>query len=529
MGVERMGDALAAGESPVNVGDRSKAAIDKMEPILNDFIKQVKQWDLAKREGVIPKEICAECSHKDWMPVPFSGEELEKIEKFSKLLDQEGIFSIEMPAPLSRATVGIRNSIAIKSKRQVIEIEREFTDVFATPERFLKKAMVKKIADRFRKGAMVKELASFLQKFGKIECCPHLKPSEIKVPDFVQFAGVPLYDRVLGIYCEECRRLTEKRGCKPDTYSHYCNIDEAYHKLNHVLLRKLLTANNLQFEEAKGYSSETNYWIPAHAVLITDSPEPYRSGIEERKLRGILREFERLVVSLSPALVVCFSKLWGVIWKTCYKSKKDVLIADLERGEIYLERFSKYPPCEKSVERVVQSVTEKLEAYAEQATESLPAQTAGGKESRRHKGIRLALTTIGEELGYRPDMPERKASEVDQVWLDEKENVAVAIEVEHTGDWHKDILSLWGEKPSLLAMLVTTSYLTDSVARRLENHAAMKDFPIKLLYLNMTTKNGYLFEKQEIIEKFPFGRQALRESGAIPEIGKVEGIKAGVS
>jgi len=67
--------------------------------------------------------------------------------------------------------------------------ERESTDTFATLNQFLKKAIFKKFADRFQKRAIFKELATFLQKFEKIECCPHLKLSEIKVPDFVQLAG----------------------------------------------------------------------------------------------------------------------------------------------------------------------------------------------------------------------------------------------------------------------------------------------------------------------------------------------------
>ena len=127
------------------------------------------------------------------------------------------------------------------------------------------------------------------------------------------------------------------------------------------------------------------------------------------------------------------------------------------------------------------------------------------------------MRRIGQELGY---VSQRECCEswlrVVCVWYDWHGKIKVAIEVETAGGWKKDILSTWELEPQL--SVIATFQKTDSVPQALLDFSLMKSIPHKLLYLNMTTKNAYLFEKQEIVKKYSLKKEEGKESLTFEEV-----------
>lgn len=105
---------------------------------------------------------------------------------------------------------------------------------------------------------------------------------------------------------------------------------------------------------------------------------------------------------------------------------------------------------------------------------------------------------------------------VDCVWYDRQGKIRVAIEVETRGGWKKDILSTWELEHQL--SIITTYQKTDSVPKALMDFALMKSIPHKLLYINMETKNAYLFKKQEILRKYSLQKEERKERFSLKEV-----------
>lgn len=66
--------------------------------------------------------------------------------------------------------------------------------------------------------------------------------------------------------------------------------------------------------------------------------------------------------------------------------------------------------------------------------------------------------------------------------------------------------------------MIATFQKTDSVPQSLLDFSLMKSIPHKLLYVNMTTRNAYLLEKQEIVKKYPLKGDESEDSLSFEEV-----------
>jgi hypothetical protein len=66
--------------------------------------------------------------------------------------------------------------------------------------------------------------------------------------------------------------------------------------------------------------------------------------------------------------------------------------------------------------------------------------------------------------------------------------------------------------------IISVGLLIDETPQSLLDFSLMKSIPHKLLYLNMTTKNAYLFEKQEIVKKYSLKKEEGKESLTFEEV-----------
>jgi hypothetical protein len=179
----------------------------------------------------------------------------------------------------------------------------------------------------------------------------------------------------------------------------------------------------------------------------------------------------------------------------------DVLIVSEEGFYVYDHTKT----VEESLDAIINHMVEKLNEYAEKA------------RGNDHERLIMAFEKIGQELGYVPQREHGKSGlRVDCVWYDRQGKIKVAIEVETTGGWKKDILSTWELEPQV--SVIATFQKTDSVPQALMDFSLMKSIPHKLIFLNMTTNNAYLFEKQDIVKKYSLKKEGCKDSLTFEEV-----------
>jgi len=152
----------------------------------------------------------------------------------------------------------------------------------------------------------------------------------------------------------------------------------------------------------------------------------------------------------------------------------------------YLARALKV---EQSIEKIIQTIVERLDQYSSEVR---------GKE---HDRLIAAFQKIGQELGFisQPELSQ-KGARVDVVWLNREGGVDVAIEVEVSAQWKKDIVTTWETGPKLAVVLA--HYKTDKALTDVIQYNLLQYMPHKLLLINYLLKKAYLLEKQEIIRAY---------------------------
>lgn len=290
----------------------------------------------------------------------------------------------------------------------------------------------------------------------------------------------------LYLCCEDCRKEIEKRECVGSVrkvgfvYTFNCDLDT-------LILRKILEAEKVPFEsgaidEDSVFFRRTKFYLHKHGILIDDKPDG------------------TTVAQLSPRLLVTFGDKSAVT--SLLNLKTDVLILT-DEGEFY--NYGHTRTVEKSLDIITNTIVEKLDSYAE---------SIRGNE---HDRIIIAFENIGRELGYVPKREYGKRGiRVDCVWYDREGKIRVAIEVETKGGWKKDIISTWELEPDL--SIIVTYQKTESVSKALLDFTLMKYLPHRLLYINMETKNAFLFEKQQILRKYSLEQKEKAEPFKIKDI-----------
>jgi hypothetical protein len=121
-----------------------------------------------------------------------------------------------------------------------------------------------------------------------------------------------------------------------------------------------------------------------------------------------------------------------------------------------------------------------------------------GKE---HDKLVEAFKKIGEELGFvtQAEMLQRGAR-VDVVWINRDGKVEVAIEVETSAQWKKDIVTTWETSPRLAVVLA--HYKTDKGTEDITQYDLLQYMPHRLFFISYLQKKAYLVEKARIVKAY---------------------------
>lgn len=477
------------------------SSLSIIQPILIKYFQEKERIEQEIiREGRVPKTICSLCEGygvKRWIE-PFTKDEERDVCRFIKSMKENKIASINRLADFERM-VYLTSYISIETSQEIGRKKPE-------PTKKGLKRYTYRISEFKKRTFCPQEFREIFKRFDWIVSCAHFEIDngevvhlaiKYKGSEQLELEGGRLrYDALL-LCCRGCKAEIEKRGCTRGIgkdgfiYSKICDLD-------FLLLQKVLKEAELPFELGHRHhplleSTSPDFYLREYETLIMlhgtylVSPEPVK------------QRYEALISTLKPNLIVSFGDKTKIIELLGYAT--NVLVASKEGFYIY----DCTRPVEESFYKIVRSVVEKLDDYAEEI------------RGNEHDRLIKAFERIGQELGYVPEREYGKRGlRVDCVWYDRQGNIRVAIEVETRGGWKKDILSTWELEPQL--SVVTTYQKTDSVPKALMDFALMKVIPHKLLYINMETKNAYLFEKQEILRKYSLQKEERKKHFSLEEV-----------
>ena len=181
------------------------------------------------------------------------------------------------------------------------------------------------------------------------------------------------------------------------------------------------------------------------------------------------------------------------------KFNTNLIIFDDSNSSQKYSIFDKNKSVESNIEKCCLSIIQNFEEVAEQ--------TRGNE----HEKLIGTLEKIGRNLGYVPQKEvSNKGNRVDLIWNDREGNVFAALEVETKGNWKKDIVTTWEIEPKLSVILANAK--SEKPIKELINYVLLRDMPHKLLFLNYTTKRGYLLDKQKIVRFYDISKGKEIES-----------------
>lgn len=453
-----------------------------IQPILVKFLKEKKEiGDIAKRDGTVPKELCELCDFSGLVRARVEflrDDQVESLSEFLIWMEKNKVVSVKGQLYSGMGSIDIEAKEAI-GRRKPKTLEKGVYN-YSYPLSELKKRSF---------------YSALIAKFDGLQSCPHFDPSTPRVVRLFQqersMFGEERVSNLLFFCCDHCAQEKEKiacdRGITKQGFIYSVNCD-----LNGLVLEKILREEHIEYErgekerELMFFPHESPmFFLRDHRILIELSAYP---GLDETT-----------VSVLKPKLIVCSGDKARILELLHYET--NVLVASEDGFYLYDHTRS----VEQSVDRIVDRIVEKLDDYAE---------AIRGNE---HDRLVKAFEKIGQELGYVPQREYGKSGlRVDCVWHDRKGRIRVAIEVETRGGWKKDILSIWELEPKL--SIITTQQKTDSVPKALMDFALMKSIPHKLLYINMGTKNAYLFEKQDLLRKYSLEKDEKEEHLTLREV-----------
>jgi len=465
--------------------------VEIIKPIFEGFLKEKEQIEeQIIREGTVPKEICELCEdygNKRWLK-PFTEDEEKDVANFIQAMRENRIASINRIADFER--------MVYPPSHITIETPQEFGRKEPEPTSEGLNKYTYRLTEFKKRTFCPQEFNKVLEKFDWIMSCAHfeLDKGEVvhlatkhKISEQLSMEGAKSISDVLFLCCKECKTRIEKQGCtdgiRKDGFIYTKNCD-----LDFLVLQKVLKEANLPFELGHHDRSQfgliiersaPEFYLREHGIFII-LPRPF---FPSSFLGRDKQQYEAIISVLKPKLIVCFGNKTKIIDFLGHDT--NVLVVS-EEGFYFYDHIRQV---EESIEGIVKSIVKKLNYYIEQM------------RGNEHDRLVMAFEKIGQELGYIPKKEHsRKGVRVDCIWYDRNGKIKVAIEVETRGGWKKDIISTWELEPEL--SIIVTYQKTDSVPEALMNFALMKSLPHKLFYINMETKNGFIFEKEQIINKY---------------------------
>jgi len=294
-------------------------------------------------------------------------------------------------------------------------------------------------------------------------------------------------DEVIAFACSDCAEDENRTKCDCLSFDGVVYDDNSC-RWRRGLLKKIAEDQGQEIRDLgkeQGYRSEFTFFLPKLDTLVT-----------KRRL-----DRSEFLDQLDPSVIVVYGQKEKLLEMLEYDA--DVLVISKEEKSFYY--FDSDRVLEDSDSNLIGRIIEDLDEYAEKER---------GKE---HTRIQNALLQIGEEEGYVVEEEYTVSGlTVDAIWFKRNGGKAkLAAEVETTGGWKKDILSMWETEPDI-ALLITTNHKTDKVAKDLARFSVIKYAPYSLIYANLNTQNVFAFEDGEILGKFKLGESLegeLEEEG----------------
>ncbi|TET64347.1 hypothetical protein E3J49_04475 [Candidatus Bathyarchaeota archaeon] len=460
--------------------------LDALQPILQEYQKERAQIDeQITREGKVPSYLCHSCERKsiievnrlmapkeqiprllEWMrtndvrELESDGEVLsfkstkkavEKVEGTINLISIGGVLG-----PITREELYEYRLSALKLKK------RQCYDIVALPFEAIR------ACNHLDTNAVKESTAVRLTLSTRLRYEPHS-------PSVESLWTKELTRRELRLLCPECNSRIDMVGCEDSVRKDGFIYKFTFCPVRRVTFEQLLEKHNIRFtaqETDRRYSiqKELNHYLPELHTVVIES----------------FRDLENLVQIAQPTCVLTFGTKADMI--RCLGLGTHVIIVEEgDTGRVFV--FDKDKKVEKTIDKIVQAIMEKIEPYSN---------AIRGKE---HDRLVAAFQRIGQELGFvvQPELQE-KGSRVDLVWFDRGGNVHTAIEVETSAQWKKDIVTTWEVSPKLAVIL--THYKTDKGITDAIQYKLLEKMPHKLLMINYLLKKGYLIEGQQIVKYY---------------------------
>ena len=460
-----------------------------IQTILVKFLKEKKEIeDKAKRDGEIPKSLCKLCSDSSRLVKTrihnLKAEELASLSQFLKWMKENKVTSAKGQFWKGSGSIEFEAKEPI-GKRHSVELKKGVYQYNFSMSELKKRSFY----------------SGLIGQFNGVESCPHFDPSNPRVVRIYK-QGETTFGNENGVSnnllfcCDQCAEEKETFECDRGVvkrgfiYSVNCNLNE-------LVFEKILNEEQIEYEKGErnteGIRGEMLFFPHESRMFFLRKDEIL---INLSRFPSI---DETVVSVLKPKLIVSFGEKATVVDLIAFNT--DVLIFSEEGFYVYDHTKS----VEESLDVIVKSIVDKLENYSEKA------------RGNDHDRVNIAFEKIGQELGYVPKREHAKRGlRVDCVWYDRQGKIQVAIEVETRGGLKKDILSTWEVEPQL--SIIATFQKTDDTPKALLEFSLMKSIPHKLLYINLTTKNAFLFDKQTIVKKYSLKKENAKKSLPLEEI-----------
>jgi len=471
----------------------SKIALVKN--FLDGFLKEVEDLrEQIKTTGNIPKVICEFCNEKRKRTmVEFQAKEIKSLNQFKEWVKDFNIMAISSIMLKTKDDLGARG-VYFETPDKLAGIKSEAKGGKGFIYILDLSAPSKKSKMLFKKYT---SLRSFLSKYEKIESCPHFEghPENILKVEFrakIRLIPSGLLTEGIGyklfLCCNDCKNRIENTMCERVEkhgflFDFGCPLEDII--LQKRLVQKGLSFENLEEEETNTYRvlyysrSRSIYYLRQHSILILLIDRVTDFYLENR-LRNVVKH-------IAPELIVSFDAHSNL---PQYLELGTNIIFFNQDG-IYFYDKDRKP--EGDIGTICEKIINNLNNYIEK------------ERGREHDRIISALSSIGQELGYVLQKEYNKSGvRIDCVWFDRKGRIQVAVEVETTSTWKKDLISTWEVEPKLA--IIVSSPKTDKITKNLIELSLMKSIPHYVLLINKGTDHAFLFDKQEIIKYYTLNK-----------------------
>jgi len=458
--------------------------IGKLRPVLEEYtIEKANAEQQITQKGTVPAGLCENCPNKN----------IVKVSKFGNNSQQllSGLLSWMQTNDI-RGLQSDGEVLAFKSTKKIVE-NIEGTIPLLSIGGTLEPSTEKVIYDyrisisRLKK----KPFYRFLKApFVGMYPCAHLDRENIKaafpalvtvMDEYTTYQIRPRHveqlweeeeeKNKLELLCAECYERIEFLGCESGVrregfiYRYSCPV-------RRILIEHLLEKNKIQYvtSEKESYRPiEATFYLPEFKVFLTDA----------------YRDVEETIKALNPFCILTFGSKQDLIRYLGFST--NVIIFDENAKDQQFIIFDRDIRVEQSIEKIIQTIVQKLDEYSDKVR---------GKE---HDRLIAAFQRIGQDLGFivQSEIP-MKGIRVDVIWLNREGKIDVAIEVETSAQWKKDVITTWESEPRLAVILA--HYKTDKAVSDAIQYNLLEYMPHKLLLINYLIKKAYLIEKGCILK-----------------------------